>query len=108
MATFNKFKSTTIYGNFNNIDYLDNSIQASGNFQRNLNVGGNLNLGTETSTTDPNTLITTYSDTGGNITFKLNNVTYTITPTILSYLINLNSDLITKFNNYICFNFKFK
>ena len=100
MATFNKLKSTTIYGNFNNLDYPDNSIQASANFQRNLNIGGNLNLGTETSTTDPNTHITTYTDTGGNITFKINNVTYTITPTILSYLININSDLSTKFNNY--------
>ena len=39
MATFNKFKSTTIYGNFNNSDYPDNSVQASAHFQRNLYVG---------------------------------------------------------------------
>ena len=40
--TFNKFKSTTIYGAFNNADYEDNSIQASANIQRNLTVGGDI------------------------------------------------------------------
>ena len=40
--TFNKFKSTTIYGAFNNADYEDNSMQASANIQRNLTVGGNI------------------------------------------------------------------
>ena len=40
--TFNKFKSTTIYGAFNNLDYEDNSMQASSNIQRNLTVGGDI------------------------------------------------------------------
>lgn len=40
--TFNKFKSTTIYGNFNNVDYPDNSIVASAYFQRNLTISGDL------------------------------------------------------------------
>jgi hypothetical protein len=40
--TFNKFKSTTIYGAFSNLDYEDNSVQASANIQRNLTVGGNI------------------------------------------------------------------
>ena len=40
--TFNKFKSTTVYGVFNNLDYVDNTVQASSNIQRNLTVGGDL------------------------------------------------------------------
>jgi hypothetical protein len=40
--TFNKFKSTTIYGNLNNLDYPDNSVQASAYFQRNLTVSGDV------------------------------------------------------------------
>jgi len=40
--TFNKFKSTTIYGAFNNIDYVDNSVQASAYFQRNLTCSGDI------------------------------------------------------------------
>ena len=40
--TFNKFKSTTIYGNFNNVDYPDNSVLASAYFQRDLTISGNL------------------------------------------------------------------
>ena len=53
--TFNKFKSTTIYGNLNNSDYPDNTILASANFDRDLTVKGNLNLGTNPYTfdTDP-------------------------------------------------------
>ena len=42
IPTFNKFKSTTIYGAFNNLDYEDNTVQASSNIQRNLTVGGDL------------------------------------------------------------------
>ena len=66
MATYNNFKSTTIRGQFQNLDYGDNSILASGNFQRDLNVGINLSLGLEISSTDANGVIT-YTDTGGNI-----------------------------------------
>ena len=40
--TFNKFKSTTIYKTFNNLNYKNNTVQASSNIQRNLTVGGDL------------------------------------------------------------------
>ena len=44
--TFNKFKSTTIYGNFNNVDFTDSSggviTSASAHFQRDLTISGNL------------------------------------------------------------------
>ena len=44
--TFNKFKSTTIYGNFNNVDFTDSSggviTSASAYFQRDLTISGNL------------------------------------------------------------------
>lgn len=42
MAIVNKFKSTNIYGAFNNLDYPDNSVQASANIQRDLVVGGSI------------------------------------------------------------------
>ena len=97
--TYNNFKSTTIKGSFNNLDYPDGSIIASANFQRNVDIKGNLNLGNETSTTNATTNITTYTDTGGNILFKINGITYTITPTILSYLSTLNSNVQTQITN---------
>jgi hypothetical protein len=44
--TFNKFKSTTIYGKFNNVDLTDSSggviTSASAHFQRDLTISGNL------------------------------------------------------------------
>ena len=40
--TFNKFKSTTIYGALNNLDYPDNTVQASAFFQRTLTCSGNI------------------------------------------------------------------
>ena len=55
---------------------------------------GNINLGNETSTTTA--VVTTYTDTNGNITFKLNGVLYTISPTILKYLVNISSDIQTQ------------
>jgi hypothetical protein len=99
--TYNNFKSTTIKGSFNNLDYPDGSIQASANFQRNVDIKGNINLGNETSTTDATTNVTTYTDTGGNILVKINGITYTITPTILSYLNTLNSNVQTQITNII-------
>ena len=92
--TFNKFKSTTIYGNFENSDYIDGSVQANGIFDRNLTVKGNLYLGNETSTTTDG--ITTYTDTNGNIIIMLNGISYTITPT---QLIQLNNTLASQ--NYV-------
>ena len=46
IPTFNKFKSTTVYGAFNNLDYEDNTVQASSNIQRNLTVGGDIVVAT--------------------------------------------------------------
>ena len=40
MATYNNFKATTVRGAFNNLDYADNSVQASANFQRDVTIGG--------------------------------------------------------------------
>ena len=111
MATYNNFKSTTIRGSFNNMDYTDGSILASANFQRDLAVGGNLSLGTEVATTDASGVIT-YVNTGGNIKFQINNVTYTLTPTILKNLISLynvfsitnNWNGLNIFNSNVTFN----
>ena len=58
MATYNNYKSTTIRGAFNNLDYPDSSILAGVNFQRDLNVGGDLSLGLEIASTDASGLIT--------------------------------------------------
>ena len=90
--TFNKFKSTTIYENFNNSDYPDNSVLANGQFDRDLTIKGNLNFGTEITNTDISGNIT-YTDTNGQIKFYLNGVLYNIT---LSQLIQLNSSLATQ------------
>ena len=91
--TFNKFKSSTIYGNFNNSDYPDNSILANGQFDRDLTIKGNLNLGTEITNRDVSGNIIGYTDTNGQIKFYLNGVLYNIT---LSQLIQLNSTLATQ------------
>jgi len=44
IPTFNKFKSTTIYGDFINDDYTDNSVLASATFKRNITTTGDLIL----------------------------------------------------------------
>jgi hypothetical protein len=90
MSTYNNFKATTVRGNFQNLDDTSGSHNAAGLFQRNLAVGGDLILGTENSTTDEFGNVT-YTDTAGNINFKINGFDYSITPTILSNLIGLSS-----------------
>ena len=86
--TFNKFKSTTIYGNFYNSDYPDNSILSNGQFDRNLTVKGNIIIGTETVNKDVSGNIIGYTDTNGLIKFYLNGVLYIITPSQLTQLNN--------------------
>jgi hypothetical protein len=54
----NAFKSTSIHGNFQNLDYPDASVLADGYFQRNLKVDGNLNL---------NSLTLNETDVSGNV-----------------------------------------
>jgi len=40
--SYNNFRSTTIRGAFNNLDYADNSVLASGLFARDLSVSGTI------------------------------------------------------------------
>ncbi len=86
--TTNQFRSTNIYGTFNNFDKSNKSILASGNFQRNLSVGGNLILGTETIDANNNAI-----DSDSNIQFTLDKVLYNIPLRTLSYIKNLSSDV---------------
>ena len=97
--SFNKFKSTSIYGNFTNNDLYDvsgiNLIQsANGYFQKNLNIGGDISLSGLINGYNINTL-------SGNI-YNLqnlirNNTTYS---TGLSGVIyNNNNNLQNQINN---------
>jgi hypothetical protein len=106
----NELKNLDVFGTFCNYDnsyYLDNSATlitaayAGAFFQRNIDVGGNLRLGVETSVTDAITGITTYTDTGGNILCKKNGVLYSISPTILSYLSTISSNVQTQISNLV-------
>ena len=49
---FNQFKSTTVRGAFNNLDYADASITASAFFARDVTIGGTTNTNTLISTND--------------------------------------------------------
>ena len=91
--TYNRFKDTTVSGNFNNKDYPDGSVLANATFDRNVNILGDMEIGNETSITDPDTGIVIYSQTGGNIKFKLNGTTYIIGKTeLLKLLQNLATE----------------
>ena len=94
MSQTNKLRSTNIYGSFGNFDTSTGSILASGTFQRNLFVGGDLVLGTETIDASGNAI-----DSNSNIKFTLNKVPYTIPLRILSYIQNVSSDIQTQINN---------
>jgi len=103
----NELKSLNCFGVFSNLDnaYYDDDdnelhtdTQAQAYFQRNVDVGGNLRLGIEKSTTTNG--VTTYTDTGGNILVKIEGVTYTITPTILKYLSTITNDYATTIQGY--------
>ena len=88
MATYNKFKSTKIYGNLYNSDYADGSVIANAQFDRDLTVLQNLYLGTEQTDISGNIV-----DSYGNIKVKINGIQYTITP---SNLIQLNNSIATQ------------
>jgi hypothetical protein len=94
----NLLQDSVVFGSFVNCDIVSGGTQASAKFKRNVLVGGDLTLGLETSTTENG--ITTYENTGGNIIVKINGFTYTITPTILSYLSTLTSDIPTTISLY--------
>ena len=104
----NELITLNVYGILNNFDdaYIDDitgvettANLAQANFQRNIAVGGDIHMGTEITTTDPTTGVTTITDSGGSIIFKRNGVVYTITRQKLSYLVNLSSDVQEQFNN---------
>ena len=89
--SFNKFKSTSIYGNFTNNDLYDvsgiNLIQsANGYFQNNLNIGGNISLSGLINGYNINTL-------SGNIYNLQNQITNNyLYGTTLSATINTNNN----------------
>ena len=95
LITFNRFKSTSIYGTFSNVDSSNGNILADGKFQRNLTIEGNLILGLETIDDSSGNA----TDTGGTIQFILNKVPYSIPLTKLSYLINVTSDIQQQISN---------
>jgi len=90
----NKLRSTFIYGNLGVFDKSDGSILSSAVFQRNVLIGNDLTLGLETLDASNNAL-----DTGGNIRFLLNKVPYSIPLRILSYLVNVSSDIQAQINS---------
>ena len=91
----NKLRSTNVYGSFNNYDTSTGSILASASFQRNVLIGNDLTLGLESLDASNNAI-----DTGGNIKFLLNKIPYSIPLRILSYLVNVSSDIQQQINNF--------
>jgi hypothetical protein len=61
-------------------------------YSQNSTVYGDLTLGLEI-------FEESFIDSGGSIIFKINGITYTLTRQILSYLVNLTSDVHTQINN---------
>ena len=92
--TTNKLRSTVIYGTLSNVDKTDGSIQANASFQRNVTIGGNLTIGTETIDPSGNAI-----DSNSNIKFTLDKVPYTIPLRILSYIQNVSSDIQAQIND---------
>ena len=90
----NKLRSTNVYGSFGNYDTSTGSILANGTFQRNLFVGENLVLGTETIDASGNAI-----DSNSNIKFTLNKIPYSIPLRILSYIQNVSSDIQAQINS---------
>ena len=85
--SFNKFKSTTVYGSFQNSDIdSSNNSNAGAIFDRNLSVKGLL----ESNDCSFNTI-----KFNGNITSN----TLTITPTEISYLKDASSNIQTQINS---------
>ena len=89
----NEFKTTTINGTLSVIDYSVGPITALFTNNGNSNLLGNVYLGKETGSSG------SYVDSGGSIIFKINGITYTLTPLLLSYLSTLSSNAQTQFSN---------
>ena len=86
---FNTFKSTEVRGGFKN--------SANGTEAAYAKVEGTLELGLEATTTvtDPETGLSSqvYTNTGGDIVFKIQGQTYTLTRDVLRFLVNVNADV---------------
>jgi hypothetical protein len=83
-----------IHGVFTNLDKTDGTIKASGVFQRDVLVGGNLILGTETLDPSGNAI-----DSSSNIMFTLNKTAHSIPLQKLSYIKNVTSDIQMQINS---------
>ena len=92
--TANKLRSTFVYGNFGNFNTSTGSILANAAFQRNVLIGNDLILGLERLDASGNAI-----DTGGNIKFLLNKISYSISLRVLSYLADVSSNIQTQINN---------
>ena len=107
--SFNKFSSIKIGGtDINTITdtYNNTNIISSLNCLGNSIIKGDL-INTKDLYLGDEQIITTiidtipnytYTNTGGNIIFKINNITYTLTPLILSYLSSISSNIQTQIN----------
>ena len=73
--TYNRFKSTTVYGAFNNKDMEDGSSQAAANFDRDVTVSGNLIVSKVIGNVDISGNIIRLGHAGTNL--YLNDILYT-------------------------------
>ena len=90
--TYNRFKSTTIFGAFNNKDMTDGTANANAIFDRDVTVSGNLNVSGTTSFNSSfptSTLPTTTTITANSIINKgMMDTLYTNTASLSSYVTN--------------------
>jgi hypothetical protein len=92
--TANKLRFTMIHGVLTDLDKTDGTIKASGVFQRDVLVGGNLVFGTETLDPSGNAI-----DSSSNIMFTLNKTSHSIPLQKLSYVKNVTSDIQMQINS---------
>ena len=109
----NELKSLNCFGVFSNLDnaYYDDDdddlhtdTQAQAYFQRNVDVGGSLRLGVETSVTDADTEEVTYTNLGGEILVRIEGATYILTPQKIAYLTSITSDIQDQLASYVTTN----
>ena len=85
----NLFRSSQVRGNFSVTYNPVDDIQPSAYLE------GNVYLGKEIENQDGS-----FTNTDGSIIFRINNVEYTITRDILSYLVNISSDVQTQISGF--------
>jgi microcystin-dependent protein len=84
----NQFRSTYVYGTFNNMDNASNNIQARAAFQRDVLIGTNLFLGKGEKDDSGDFL-----DSTANIQFTLNKQIVSFPVTTLQFIKNVTSDV---------------